>query len=429
MTAEIAILNKLAVALAADSAVSIGRPPNLKIYNTVNKIFELSNHEPVGIMVYGRLDFMHIPYEPLIKEFRRKLGRKKFDTIEEYRTAFQAHLSKDIKYSDRDEQRNLVIVLSDALQDLNKKIDDAVWRDIQDKGKYLRSKVNGVAQKLIRTEIAALKSTPFAAGFTRKAIPQTAAAMVDLMIDRSFNAISPNAATKKLLQEYAGYLLSKSALSSSRTGIVIAGFGEAEIFPTLSWFETDGIIDGKLKVVDEPTVDIDRSSTDAEILGFAQDDMMKSFMDGIDPDVKSYIFELIEKSIGDTANQVLSAVVNDPQILPQASVAVAPVISQIAAALRNAIDDHVKKAYSDPIKDMIRAMPKQELATLAMSLIEITSLKRKVSRDQETVGGEVDVAIISKSEGFVWIKRKHYFPAELNRRFSIRQGHLEQKEA
>lgn len=70
---------------------------------------------------------------------------------------------------------------------------------------------------------------------------------------------------------------------------------------------------------------------------------------------------------------------------------------------------------------MIRSMPKQELATLASSLIEITSLKRKVSRVQETVGGEVDVAVISKSEGFVWTKRKHYFPAELNKRFFVRQ--------
>jgi hypothetical protein len=74
VTAEIAILNKMAVALAADSAVSIGRPPNLKIYNTVNKIFELSGYEPIGIMVYGRLDFMGIPYKPLIKEYRRKLN-------------------------------------------------------------------------------------------------------------------------------------------------------------------------------------------------------------------------------------------------------------------------------------------------------------------------------------------------------------------
>jgi hypothetical protein len=40
-----------------------------------------------------------------------------------------------------------------------------------------------------------------------------------------------------------------------------------------------------------------------------------------------------------------------------------------------------------------------------------------MSAERETVGGDIDVAIISKSEGFVWIKRKHYFPADLNPRF------------
>jgi hypothetical protein len=66
MTAEIAVLNKSAVALAADSAVTIGRPPNSKIYNTVNKIFELSSVHPVGIMIYGSLDFVGMLMNPLI---------------------------------------------------------------------------------------------------------------------------------------------------------------------------------------------------------------------------------------------------------------------------------------------------------------------------------------------------------------------------
>ncbi len=39
MTAEVAVMNTMAVALAADSAVTIGKG---KIYNTANKLFELS---------------------------------------------------------------------------------------------------------------------------------------------------------------------------------------------------------------------------------------------------------------------------------------------------------------------------------------------------------------------------------------------------
>jgi hypothetical protein len=39
VTAEIAILNKLGVALAADSAVTVETEGGQKIYNTVNKLF------------------------------------------------------------------------------------------------------------------------------------------------------------------------------------------------------------------------------------------------------------------------------------------------------------------------------------------------------------------------------------------------------
>jgi len=69
---------------------------------------------------------------------------------------------------------------------------------------------------------------------------------------------------------------------------------------------------------------------------------------------------------------------------------------------------------------MIRHMPKQEIAALAKALIDLTSLKRHVSQEQESVGGDVDVAVISKSEGFVWVKRKHYFQSEFNTRFFAR---------
>ena len=104
MTAEIAVLNKSAVALAADSAVTIGRPPNSKIYNTVNKIFELSAHHPVGMMVYGRLDFLGLPIETLIKVYRAKLGSKSFDHIGGYRDDFINYLKNDVECLDADEE-------------------------------------------------------------------------------------------------------------------------------------------------------------------------------------------------------------------------------------------------------------------------------------------------------------------------------------
>ena len=74
------------------------------------------------------------------------------------------------------------------------------------------------------------------------------------------------------------------------------------------------------------------------------------------------------------------------------------------------------------IESMVEFMPKPELARMAEALIDLTSIKRRVSQEMETVGGPVDVALISKNDGFVWVRRKHYFPPALNSRYFHRNG-------
>jgi hypothetical protein len=64
-------------------------------------------------------------------------------------------------------------------------------------------------------------------------------------------------------------------------------------------------------------------------------------------------------------------------------------------------------------------LPKDELAAMAESLVNLTSFKRRVSIDPETVGGQIDVAVISKGDGFIWIKRKHYFDIGKNPHFMV----------
>jgi len=48
-------------------------------------------------------------------------------------------------------------------------------------------------------------------------------------------------------------------------------------------------------------------------------------------------------------------------------------------------------------------------------LVNLTSLKQRMNvQNVATVGGAIDVALISRGDGFVWLKRKHYFSSELN---------------
>jgi hypothetical protein len=67
--------------------------------------------------------------------------------------------------------------------------------------------------------------------------------------------------------------------------------------------------------------------------------------------------------------------------------------------------------------DTVSILPKEELAAMAEALVSLTSSKRKMSLDIETVGGPVDVAVITKGDGLIWIRRKHYFESDLNPHF------------
>jgi len=94
MTAIVAIMNKHAVAVAADSAVTFGNTH--KVVNTGNKIFTLSKYEPVAIMTYNNASFMGIPWDIIIKNYRAKLKEGKLGTIEEYKNDFINYLKSEI---------------------------------------------------------------------------------------------------------------------------------------------------------------------------------------------------------------------------------------------------------------------------------------------------------------------------------------------
>jgi len=86
-------------------------------------------------------------------------------------------------------------------------------------------------------------------------------------------------------------------------------------------------------------------------------------------------------------------------------------------AAQRAMSGVIQKDYVDRVVNMVEFLPKDELAYMAESLVNMTAFKRKVTNDSETVGGPIDVAVISKGDGFVWIKRKHYFDGGLNNHY------------
>lgn len=98
MTSEVLIFNKRGVVLAADSAVTTspnGSNQKPRYAKSANKIFELSDAGNVAVAIFGGASIDAVPWELAVKLFRASLGLRRLATIAEYVTELigflQAH--------------------------------------------------------------------------------------------------------------------------------------------------------------------------------------------------------------------------------------------------------------------------------------------------------------------------------------------------
>ena len=73
-------------------------PEGRKIYNTANKLFALSAVEPVAVMIYNSPSFGAIPWETIIKKYRREFALTSYAKIEEYASKFIEYISSLAKH-------------------------------------------------------------------------------------------------------------------------------------------------------------------------------------------------------------------------------------------------------------------------------------------------------------------------------------------
>jgi hypothetical protein len=431
VTAEIAILNRSAVALAADSAVTLGIRGQQKIYNSVDKLFQLTLNEPVGIMIFGGAEYMGVPIETVIKKFRESKFSCAKTHLKDYSDAFFEFLENEIPVPKELLEEHVFAILANAFSDIQQEaFQDFFAAATNPNGKKKRKKQILIQEflplrvsHLIDERIKQLSAESDNAAIKINPDDQEWQDLFARVFKETVGAMLPDDMKPKL-QELACLMLQKDSYSNTAMGLVFAGFGRDEIFPKLQAFHSDGLISGRVKRVEFRYVDIRRTgdSSGARIEAFAQKEMVDRFLDGIDPDFEDYLRSAMSEALVDMGKDVLSS-------FGRASKKNKKLISDtIAEAAKKYLEEFSAKAkdrketnFRQKILDMVNFMPKSDLANMAESLINLTSTKRRVSAESETVGGPIDVAVISKYDGFVWIKRKHYFEKELNPRYFIPQ--------
>ncbi len=428
MTAEIAILNKEAVALAADSAVSSsGR--YLKIFNSANKIFGLSKYQPIGIMIYGSAGLLGVPWEIVIKAYRHKLRMKSFPQLSDYAEDFIRFInSSPLMFPDAAETSFNKLLLTKRFTDMFGYLRQSLLQRTERKGAQLDdSEVIEIVGAAIREEKEYWDKIPPMQHVTDEFKAENKSKYneeIERQIHDIFQGLVSDPGVFALLRDLAHDMLVKVPREESRhaytSGVVVAGFGTEQFFPAMKNFIFEGMINHTAKYYEDSDVNITHDQGSV-IRPFAHREMVDTFMQGISIRVRDKVAAGIAavcskfgEKITEHCNSLGSLTQEEKLEFERKSTELK---TGLFRAFNRMLNEYINQEYIAPVIDTVEMLPKDELASLAESLVYLTSLKQRVSSAPETVGGPIDVAIITKGDGLIWIKRKHYFKPELNPHF------------
>ncbi|WP_085034090.1 hypothetical protein [Ensifer aridi] len=411
------MMNRLAVVLAADSATTVshwnGGQREERYFKGANKIFQLSDMEPVGLMIFDSADLLRVPWELAIKSFRKQLGNKSFNTVDEYAKEFFGFLSDNHSLFPKEIQDEAIVtsVGGQAYRWVK-----AAIKDVEGAG------VQAAITAKIEAEEQALGTIELFAGISEDNATKLFADLKERLIEAAtewlelFEQPIPDDLERVVLAAF-WYVVKHPSKSLSTTGLVFAGYGDHQIFPEMVEYQSCGIVGGKhiFSLKEHEVID---HTKPAAISGFAQTSMIDTFSLGLSDEAFSSMMVSANRELLEFANTIIAASGADPEKIDNL-----PGLVQAAMRkIRESVLEQARENHYVPLRNVIGFLPVDEMAGLAETLINLQSLKEKVTKPSETVGGPVDVAVITKHEGLVWIKRKHFFDPALNSRYKLRQA-------
>lgn len=187
----------------------------------------------------------------------------------------------------------------------------------------------------------------------------------------------------------SAYISSDVQSIDYNTGLVVAGYGKNELFPSIYQLSVDGFIFNQFKYVNESIWNTDPMKTNytAAIAPFAQQEMIMLLLNGIDP----YLNDLRERQLQSIKEKVIAQYGNDDK----------DHLDSLFSRAEKEFDKEYESDYRGPILSMLANLSLGELANMAETMVSLTSFKRKYTGSVRTVGGPVDVLIISRDDGVV----------------------------
>ncbi len=411
MTSEVMIMNRQAVVLAADSAVTYGGGPEPVVTLEAEKILSLGPN--IALMVYSRGDVLGRSWSHIAHAFNRAHGEVDYETVDDAARAFFDFLDQNRQLFPEHEER-------EEFEGLMR----AAFLTVLNHAKSLRGYPGGgyesdeaafaaalelyLGHLVVDEQGTARQRLEIFANLDDERFGHQYGEMLDGLISEALGDFGMAAGTREKLHRFAYLIATQPAFLEPYAGLVFAGFGSADVFPVYSHYYASILVDGVLKRAhDEATAVGVEDGPNAFLRTFAQAEMTHAFLRGVHP----YMFDVMV-SLNLIANEAAAETALKQAGTPEAqidSILAAmreEALPRLAAEFAHAVQTVSQDEFINPFIKVVSASGKKQLAETAKALVELNILKSDLHMSQTGVGGDVDVAMVSRTSGFEWYAKK-----------------------
>ena len=410
MTSQLVLGNGFGMAVASDSAVTTG--DRARTYEDAEKIHPLGDPHRLAVLQSGHVNLLGMPVGVLLKDWKNSLGTRQ-RTVEGYRDNFltwlQDNLDKWTTSSKRDGEAWMA--LGAVLRDL--------WGDVQEAISSIpEEKQSEEVLRMLREEVEVLTGW--------KVIESELSLMSDEILDRLslegkdgrpslsglvdswFGDFSSDEVTQEV-HKFIRLLIGRSERfpNESQTFLAFVGYGANDLLPNLSGVWLYGAIGNHICQTPWPIIQAQpRGPSYAMIQPFGQKDMIELVLYGWDRSLLEDAAESTERQLIDPTHTPDGDDPGGDQGNAEDQYDAATPRESWRAALMDETKRLAWERRGERAFRTIASLPLSSLANAAGSLVSIQNLGQNIRGELPTVGGNINVATISLSEGFQWVSRQ-----------------------
>lgn len=427
MTSQVVLLNAWGIGLASDSAVTSGN----RVSNGSEKIFALPSPHKLAILTSSDARVMGYPWESVLSAWMETL-QKPLPSIEDYWLSLERWLCQSVTSTTSVTEAEYVYLESIIYHKLRANLMDHVWHPILRPyfEKTLSAEdlkiANGTAswepefrakilalipKSLAKESLEALTSFTKSRNETFDAAEGISAGQSKVWLDRYFNSY-PERFGKSFFEELLTDMpnfpnieetltaLAVSYLTNPQwigTTLSLVGFGETDLLPSYVEVHILGFVGGVR--IGGAHVSSNPIST-SEHLFYGQKDALESLVLGRD----TILMDATAKQNEALSNFRTQLSDNDDVAVAQIREAFENTIAK--ADLENEVINVGREQRLRPFQRAVQMSPVRDLAEFASTLVGVQAARAAFSQDNPTVGGPIDVATITRHEGFSWVRHK-----------------------